>query len=67
MEIINRSCALSTEIPKGCVLGFFVAEHEHLQFQYQTTTKKIKKAKEKGQKTLSWKKKKVTGRVPESL
>ena len=61
VEITNRSCASPIEIPKGCVLGFFVAEPEHLQLQYETTTKKIKKAKEKGQKTLSWKKKRQLG------
>lgn len=33
VEIINKSCSLPIEIPKGHVLGFFVAEPEHLQFQ----------------------------------
>ena len=31
-EIINRSCASPIVIPKGCVLGFFEVEPEHLQF-----------------------------------
>ena len=38
-----------------------MAEPEHLQLQYETTTKKIKKAKDKEQKTLSWKKKRQLG------
>ena len=66
MEIINKSSYLPIEIPKGCLLGLFVVEPEHLKFQYETT-KKVKKAREKGQKTLSWKKKKADGRIPESL
>ena len=56
IEILNKSCELPTEIKKDCVLGFFVAEPEHLKFQYETTTQ-IKKAKKKKQTTLSWKKK----------
>ena len=32
VEILNKSCELPTEIKKGCVLGFFVAEPEHLKF-----------------------------------
>ena len=32
VEIISRSCASPIVIPKGCVLGFFVVEPEHLQF-----------------------------------
>ena len=66
VEIINKSFYLPIEIPKGCLLGFFVAEPEHLKFQYETT-KKIKKVRKKGQKTLSWKKKKADGGIPESL
>ena len=67
VEIVNKSCSLPIKIPKCHVLGFFVAEPEHLQFQHETL-KKIKKAtREKGKKTLSWKKKKTNGRIPELL
>ena len=66
VETLNKSCDLPIEIKKGCVLGFFVAEPEHLKFQYETTTQ-IKKAKKKRQTTFSWKKKKAIGRIPESL
>ena len=66
MEIINKSFYLPIEISKGCVLGFFVAEPEHLKFQYETT-KKIKKVRKKGQKTLSWNKKKADGRILEPV
>ena len=38
VEILNKSCNLPIEIKKDCVLGFFVAEPEHLEFQYETTT-----------------------------
>ena len=52
VEIVNKSCSLPIETPKGRVLGFFVAEPEHLQFQHEMP-KKIKKAtRKKGQKTL---------------
>ena len=63
MEIINKFFYLPIEIPKGCVLGFFEAEPEHLKFQYETT-KKIKKVREKGQKTLLWGK--IKGRWEDS-
>ena len=66
VEILNKSCKLPIEIKKGCVLGFFVAEPEHLEFQYETTTQ-IKKAKKKMKTILSWKKKKADGRIPEPL
>ena len=52
VEILNKCCDLPIEIKKGCVLGFFVAEPEHLKFQYETTTQ-IKKAKKKKQTTFS--------------
>ena len=61
VETINRSCASPIEIPKGCVLGFFVAEPEHLQFQYETTTKKIKKSRKKGRKPYCGRKKRQLG------
>ena len=32
VEILNNSCELPIEIKRGCVLGFFVAEPEHLKF-----------------------------------
>ena len=67
VEIVDKSFSLPIEIPKGRVLGVFAAEPEHLQFQHETP-KKIKKAtREKGQKTLSWKKKKTNGRISELL
>ena len=38
VEVKNRSCASPITIPKDCILGFFVAEPDHLKFQYEMTT-----------------------------
>ena len=60
VKILNKSCKLPVEIKKGCFLGFFVAEPEHLKFQYETTTQ-ITKAKKKKQTKKSRKKKQLGG------
>ena len=57
VEITNRSCASPIEIPKGCVLGFFVAEPEHLQLQYETQQRKLKRPRKKGRKPYCGRKK----------
>ena len=38
VEILNKSCEFPIEIKKGRVLGFFVAEPNHLKFKHETTT-----------------------------
>lgn len=53
VEIINRSCTSPIRMAKGCVLAFKISIWDD--------NKKIKKAKKKYQKTLSWKKKKQIG------
>ena len=40
VETLNKSCGFPIEIKKGCVLGFFVAEPEHLKFKHKTTMQK---------------------------
>ena len=61
VEILNKSCEFPIEIKKGCVLGFFVAEPEHLKFKPEPTQTKIEKKKN------LLRNKKAGRRIPESL